>query len=217
MNSFKVVLIGDGGVGKSTFLKRCRTGEFEKKYIPTMGVDVGHLTFDTNYGIVIFKVWDCAGQEKLGGLKEGYYQEAQGAIVMFDLTSRVTHTNAAKWIEDIRQVSPDIPVILCGNKCDIQDRKVEHNHINDMLPADVNYFQISARRNVDLNSPWLDLAKQLTGHGDLEFVEMPPVTPPTITITSIDHGPKKTTNWLPIPGYGSMKITTKYEYYPEHK
>ena len=61
---FKCVLIGDGGVGKTTFVKRHLSGEFEKKYVPTMGVEVHPLSFHTNCGEIIFDVWDTAGQER---------------------------------------------------------------------------------------------------------------------------------------------------------
>lgn len=70
--TFKVVLVGDGGVGKTTFVKRHLSGEFEKRYIATMGVEVHPLKFFTNFGPIIMNVWDTAGQEKLGGLRDGY-------------------------------------------------------------------------------------------------------------------------------------------------
>jgi GTP-binding nuclear protein Ran len=60
---FKIVLVGDAGTGKSTYLKRLLTGEFEKHYIATLGVDVHPLTFHTNYGPIVFQCWDTAGQE----------------------------------------------------------------------------------------------------------------------------------------------------------
>jgi len=69
---FKVVLVGDGGVGKTTFVKRHLTGEFEKKYIATLGVEVHPMEFFTTRGNVKFMVWDTAGQEKLSGLRDGY-------------------------------------------------------------------------------------------------------------------------------------------------
>jgi len=68
---FKCVLIGDGGVGKTTFVKRHKTGEFEKRYIATIGVEVHPLKFMTSRGPIIFSVWDTAGQEKLSGLRDG--------------------------------------------------------------------------------------------------------------------------------------------------
>jgi len=69
---YKLVLVGDGGVGKTTFVKRHLTGEFEKKYIATLGVEVHPMVFHTNHGPIRLNVWDTAGQEKLGGLRDGY-------------------------------------------------------------------------------------------------------------------------------------------------
>jgi len=73
MPTFKCVLVGDGGTGKTTFVKRHLTGEFEKKYVATLGVEVHPLVFHTNRGPIRFNVWDTAGQEKFGGLRDGYY------------------------------------------------------------------------------------------------------------------------------------------------
>lgn len=67
------MLVGDGGTGKTTFVKRHLTGEFEKKYVATLGVEVHPLVFHTNRGPIKFNVWDTAGQEKFGGLRDGYY------------------------------------------------------------------------------------------------------------------------------------------------
>ena len=72
MPEFKLVFVGDGGVGKTTFVKRHITGEFERRYIATVGVEVHPMTFYTNHGPIRFNVWDTAGQEKLSGLRDGY-------------------------------------------------------------------------------------------------------------------------------------------------
>lgn len=123
--TFKCVLVGDGGTGKTTFVKRHMTGEFEKKYVATLGVEVHPLVFHTNRGAIRFNVWDTAGQEKFGGLRDGYYIQGQCAIVMFDVTSRVTYKNVPNWHRDLVRVCENIPIVLCGNKVDIKDRKVK--------------------------------------------------------------------------------------------
>ena len=73
MPNFKLVLVGDGGTEKNTFVKRHLTGEFEKKYLATLGIEVHPMVFHTNREAIRFNVWDTAGQEKFGGLRDGYY------------------------------------------------------------------------------------------------------------------------------------------------
>ncbi len=66
------MLVGDGGVGKTTFVKRHLSGEFEKKYVPTLGAEVHPIPWTTSHGNLVFNVWDTAGQEKYAGLRDGY-------------------------------------------------------------------------------------------------------------------------------------------------
>ena len=80
------------------------------------------LVFYTNKGPIQFNVWDTAGQEKFGRLRDGYFIERQCAIIMFDVTSRVTYKNIPNWYRDLTRVCYRIPIVLCGNKV---DRKVE--------------------------------------------------------------------------------------------
>ena len=76
--------------------------------------------FYTNRGAIKFNVWDTAGQEKFGGLRDGYYIQGQCAVIMFDVTSRVTYKNVPNWHRDLTRVCENIPIVLCGNKVDIK-------------------------------------------------------------------------------------------------
>eukprot|EP00922_Rhytidocystis_sp_ex-Travisia-forbesii_P035890 GHVS01053269.1.p1 GENE.GHVS01053269.1~~GHVS01053269.1.p1 ORF type:complete len:219 (+),score=33.48 GHVS01053269.1:277-933(+) len=167
---FKLVLVGDGGVGKTTLVKRHLTGEFEKKYIPTLGVEVHPLRFDTNYGPLVFNVWDTAGQEKFGGLRDGYYIKGQCSIMMFDVTSRITYKNIPNWHRDIVRVCENIPIVLVGNKVDVKDRQIKARQIQFHRKRNLQYYDISARSNYNFEKPFLWLAKRLTNKPTLTFV-----------------------------------------------
>merc|ERR1711908_72247 len=177
---FKLVLVGDGGVGKTTFVKRHLTGEFEKKYIPTLGVEVHPLKFTTNCGPLSFNVWDTAGQEKFGGLRDGYYIQGQCAIIMFDVTSRVTYKNVPNWHRDLVRVCENIPIVLTGNKVDIKDRKVKAKSIVFHRKKNLQYYDISAKSNYNFEKPFLWLARKLVGDANLEFVAAPALAPPEV-------------------------------------
>jgi len=180
--TFKLILIGDGGTGKTTFVKRHLTGEFEKKYIPTLGVEVHPLTFHTNCGPIVFNCWDTAGQEKFGGLRDGYYIQGQAAIILFDVTSRMTYKNVPNWHRDVVRVCENIPIVLCGNKVDLKDRKVKAKQITFHRKRNLQYYDISAKSNYNFEKPFLWLARKLVGEPNLVFVESPALAPAEVPI-----------------------------------
>jgi len=179
---FKLVLVGDGGTGKTTFVKRHLTGEFEKKYIATLGVEIHPLKFYTNFGAIQFNCWDTAGQEKFGGLRDGYYIKGNCAIIMFDVTARITYKNVPNWHKDLVRVCENIPIVLCGNKVDVKERKVKAKSITFHRKKNLQYYDISAKSNYNFEKPFLWLTRKLTGEAELEFVEMPALQPPEVQI-----------------------------------
>lgn len=177
---FKLILVGDGGVGKTTFVKRHLTGEFEKKYMPTMGVEVHPLPFSTSCGEVVFNCWDTAGQEKFGGLRDGYYIGGKAAIIIFDVTARITYKNVPHWYKDLIRVCEQMPIVLCGNKVDCKDRKVKPKDIHFHRKKNLQYYDISAKSNWNFEKPFLYIARKLTGRADLKFVEALALLPPEV-------------------------------------
>jgi len=180
--TFKLVLVGDGGTGKTTFVKRHLTGEFEKKYFATLGVEVHPLKFSTNLGELIFDVWDTAGQEKFGGLRDGYYINGQCGIIMFDVTSRITYKNVPNWHRDLVRVCENIPIVLCGNKVDVKERKVKAKAITFHRKKNLQYYDISAKSNYNFEKPFLWLARKLTGNQTLEFVAEIALAAPEVSV-----------------------------------
>ena len=173
--SFKITLIGDGGVGKTTFVKRHRTSEFEKKYVPTLGVEVHPLRYHTNKGEVCFNAWDCAGNPKFIGLADGYYIQANCAMVFFDVTNRTSFERVPYWIGELRRVcGEDLPIVVVGNKVDVRDRVVRAREINEFLHANesdtLHYYDVSAKSNYNFEKPFLYLARELLGDETIQFM-----------------------------------------------
>jgi GTP-binding nuclear protein Ran len=166
---FKVVLVGDGGVGKSSLVRRFRFGDFEEKYVITLGVDTHPLTFDTTRGKITLNVWDLAGQEKFAGTRNKYIAGAQGCLAMFDLTSRITFKNLPVVIDEVKAVVGEIPIVCCGNKSDLGEVKVPLAE-RKRLAAQYPYFEISVRNNVNYRRPFLQLMREMVGDSSLNFV-----------------------------------------------
>ena len=180
--TWKLLLVGDGGVGKTTFVKRHISGEFEKRYIATMGVEVHPLNFFTNYGEIVFKVWDTAGQEKFGGLRDGYYIGGECGIIMFDLTSRLTYKKVPTWYRDITRVCENIPIVIVGNKVDVKDRKVPPRSITFHRKKNLQYYDISAKSNYNFEKPFLYLVRRLVNDASLVFTQEIAVAPAEVQI-----------------------------------
>ena len=121
------------------------------------------ISFATNLGTITYNVWDTAGQEKFGGLRDGYYIGGDAAVIMFDVTSRVTYKNVNVWWKDLVRVCENIPIVLCGNKVDQRDRKVKPKEITFHRRKNIQYYDISARSNYNFEKPFLYITKALCG------------------------------------------------------
>lgn len=174
---FKVLLVGDGGTGKTTLVRRHQGGEFERKYLPTVGVNVESIHWHTTNGEVIFNMWDTAGQEKFGWLREGYYIGGEAAIIMFDVTDRLTYRNVPNWHRDVNRVCPDIPVVLCGNKVDVTERQVPPKQITYHRRKSLAYYEISVKSNYNYEKPFIYLLRKLSNDDKLALVSQPALLP----------------------------------------
>jgi GTP-binding nuclear protein Ran len=117
MEQKKLILVGDGGSGKTCFTKRLLNDVFEKSYIPTLGYEVYPYTDLVNN--IQYNIWDTAGQEKFGGLSDGYYLMANLAVIMCD-DRKLSQKSIIGWKKDIERMCPGIPIYIVYNKSDIK-------------------------------------------------------------------------------------------------
>ncbi|CDW88875.1 ras-related protein rab-22a [Stylonychia lemnae] len=121
----KVVILGDSGVGKTSILLRYIQNKFEGSNLPTLGASFKSqmIQLPNENDQIKLNLWDTAGQEKFKSLTRMYYQDAEAAIIVYDITFRESFDSAKNWIEDLRNNAnvPDILVAMVGNKCDLTD------------------------------------------------------------------------------------------------
>nr|ADI33960.1 Ran-like protein [Drosophila simulans] len=181
--TFKLILIGDGESGKTTFVKRHLTGEFNVQHNATLGVEVNHLLFHTNRGVFRFDVWDTAGHEMFDGLRDGYFIRSQCAIIMFDTAKANTYNNVNRWHRDLVGVCGDIPIVICGNKVDIMPKKSWKTCINFDRKSILYHIEMSAKTNYNVEKPFVYLLKKLVGDPSLKLVQNPAIQPPKVVFT----------------------------------
>ena len=121
---FKLVIIGDSGVGKSNLLSRYLRDEFNIDTKSTVGVEFGTQKLEIQNYRVKVQIWDTAGQERYKAITSAYYKGAKGALLVYDITRKETFENIDKWIFELkRNADEDITLVLIGNKCDLEDKR----------------------------------------------------------------------------------------------
>ncbi|MHA1785503.1 MAG: GTP-binding protein [Candidatus Helarchaeota archaeon] len=121
----KVIIVGDGAVGKTALSVRYTQGKFMDDYKMTIGVDFSVKMLDVDGHRVKLQLWDTGGQERFSYLRPLYYSGAVGGLIVFDKTYRPSFENIPKWFQEVRQNrGPNIPLLLVGNKVDLPDWQV---------------------------------------------------------------------------------------------
>lgn len=122
---FKLVLLGDASVGKSSILMRFMQNKFSESIETTVGAAFSTKTIESRNRQVKFEIWDTAGQERFRSLAPMYYRGASGAVVVYDQTNAVTFERAQTWVRQVMQTSqnPNIVIALAANKADLIDKR----------------------------------------------------------------------------------------------
>ncbi len=122
---FKYIIIGDTGVGKSCLLLQFTDRRFRTDHDLTIGVEFGARLVNIDGKQIKLQIWDTAGQESFRSITRSYYRGATGALLVYDVSRRDTFNHLTRWLEDAQQIaSPNMVVMLIGNKCDLEKREV---------------------------------------------------------------------------------------------
>merc|ERR1712130_254203 len=114
---FKVVLIGDSGVGKSNLLSRFTRNEFNLDSKSTIGVEFATRSIQVDNKTIKAQIWDTAGQERYRAITSAYYRGAVGALLVYDISKQVTFENVERWLNELRDhADNNIVIMLVGNK-----------------------------------------------------------------------------------------------------
>ncbi|KAJ0964876.1 hypothetical protein J5N97_026014 [Dioscorea zingiberensis] len=118
---FKVVLIGDSGVGKSNLLSRFTRNDFSLESKSTIGVEFAARSLNIDGKVIKAQIWDTAGQERYRAITSAYYRGAVGALLVYDVTRHATFENIERWLSELRDhTDPNIVMMLVGNKADLR-------------------------------------------------------------------------------------------------
>ncbi|XP_044739662.1 ras-related protein Rab-5C [Chrysoperla carnea] len=161
---FKLVLLGESAVGKSSLVLRFVKGQFHEYQESTIGAAFLTQTVCLDETTVKFEIWDTAGQERYHSLAPMYYRGAQAAIVVYDITNQDTFGRAKTWVKELqRQASPNIVIALAGNKADlINKRMVEYDEAQQYAEENgLLFMETSAKTAMNVNEIFLAIAKKL--------------------------------------------------------
>ncbi len=183
----KVVLLGDGAVGKTTLRERYLGKNLSSNYLMTIGADFAVKTADIDGKKIRFQIWDLAGQKHFVHVRSLYYRGALGGLLVYDVTRMASYQNIKTWVEEFYQNNEKhhVPLVLLGNKIDLRDRYSESippkmgeqlaSELTELinLPGiSVPYFETSAKDGINV-----DVAFEALGRSILRYLEQNPKGP----------------------------------------
>ena len=160
---WKIVLIGESGVGKTCLIRRLNDGVFPDSSVSTIGVDFAFFSTKLGGKDIKLQVWDTAGQERFSAIVPTYFRNALGFVVAFDVTNRASFQNCEKWLARARACCPESAVIIVGTKTDLEAERVvsEEEASNYATQRGARYMGVSAKSGTNVQECLCDLVNKI--------------------------------------------------------
>uniref|UniRef100_A0A5F5PWW0 small monomeric GTPase n=1 Tax=Equus caballus TaxID=9796 RepID=A0A5F5PWW0_HORSE len=179
---FKLLLIGDSGVGKTCVLFRFSEDAFNSTFISTIGIDFKIRTIELDGKRIKLQIWDTAGQERFRTITTAYYRGAMGIMLVYDITNEKSFDNIRNWIRNIEEhASADVEKMILGNKCDVNDKRQVSKERGEKLALDygIKFMETSAKANINVENAFFTLARDIKAKMDKKLVSVCPSQIPT--------------------------------------
>ena len=162
--TFKILTIGESGVGKTCILRRFVENKFLKNHLATIGIDFKTKNLIINNKEIKLKIWDTAGQERFRNITTQYYKGADGIVLVYDVTDDGSFEKIRDWMAQIQANAEkdDLGLVLLGNKCDVEPRVVTEEQGNKMAEElHISYFETSALTGQGIKEAFEQLARDI--------------------------------------------------------
>ena len=161
--SYKLVILGEVAVGKSSIAQRFVNEKFTNLHNPTVGALFLTKKIKVNDKYIKYDIWDTAGQERYHSLTPMYYKNARAAVVVFDVTSSSSFERAQKWMTELfEKATPGIVIALCGNKIDLENRQVSKEEAEEYAnKVGCLYMEVSAKTNENIDELFNQIGSRL--------------------------------------------------------
>ena len=163
--SFKMIVVGDAGVGKSCLTSKASKGIFEETYAATIGFEFLAFNVKINDKVVKLQIWDTCGQEIYRSLISSFYKNSSLAMMVYAINNKESFTHIESWLKEVKlQSNPDVKIFLIGNKSDLEEeRKVSKEEANIFKEENsINFFsETSAKSGINAKEVFIEAAKLL--------------------------------------------------------
>jgi small GTP-binding protein len=165
---FKLLIIGESGVGKTCLLLRFTDDSFTANHLTTIGIDFKIKIINLEEKLIKLQIWDTAGQERFRTITKTYYKGAHGIILTYDVTDDNSFKNIRNWVKQIEQnAQTTVCKVLVGNKCDRDDRKVSFEEGAKLAKEfNMQFFETSAKTNYNVNETFTYLTREILNTTD---------------------------------------------------
>ncbi|XP_039271189.1 ras-related protein Rab-8B-like [Styela clava] len=161
---FKLLLIGDSGVGKTCVLFRFSEDQFNSTFISTIGIDFKIRTIELDGKKIKLQIWDTAGQERFRTITTAYYRGAMGIMLVYDITNSKSFDNIKNWIRNIEEhASSDVEKMILGNKCDMNDKRAIAKESGQTLAVEygIKFMETSAKASINVEEAFYTIARDI--------------------------------------------------------